>query len=135
MRRALRTTLTAFALLPALAACGVGRAPRTTTTASNGAVELRKDEFLVRVNNSYQGIVDVYAVGRGIVDRLGTASLGSPSTFRVRLTQFPPSTPIQIIARPVGGSGVANSGPLQLSGGEVVEFSVNGLLAGSVLIR
>jgi hypothetical protein len=120
-----------LALVPALGACA-GRTPARTAA---GAAELKQDEILVRVTNTYHGIVDVYAVGSGLVDRLGTVSVGSPSTFRVRLRQFPPASQIQIVARPLGGRNGANSGPLSLWGGEVVEFSVNANLFGSVLIR
>lgn len=135
MTRSIRFTLAALALAPTLAACGAGRgAP--STRADGGEVELRDDEILVRVTNTYHGIVDVYAVGRGLVDRLGTVGVGTPATFRVRLNQFPPSSQVQIVARPLGGGGRnASSGALTLRGGEVIEFNVNGSLFGSVLIR
>lgn len=131
MSRPFRTAV--LALLPALAAC-TGRAP-VRTEASAGEVEVKQDEILVRVTSTYQGIVDVFAVGSGIVDRLGPVSLGRPSAFRVRLRQFPAGAQVQLVARPIGGRGVANSGPLTLSGGELVEFSVGANLFGSVLIK
>ena len=133
MPRPFRLRLAALMLVPALVACA-GRAP-ARTGASDGEVELAEGEILVRVTNTYQGLVDVYAVGSGLVDRLGTVSIGSPSAFRVRLRQFPPGSQIQIVARPLGGRGNANSGPLSLTGGEVVEFNVSANLLGSVLIR
>ncbi|MDF1502036.1 hypothetical protein [Roseisolibacter sp. H3M3-2] len=121
-------------LFPALAACA-GRAPVRTEEASSGEVELRDDEILVRVTNTYQGILDVYAIGSGLVDRLGTVSVGTPGTFRVRLRQFSAAAPIRIVARAIGGGGSANSGPLNLTGGEVVDLTVNANLSAGVLIR
>jgi hypothetical protein len=116
-----------------LAAGCAGRQPHSSS--AGGEVELGAEEVLVRVQNSYSNLVDVFAVSRGVVDRLGTVGIGAPQVFRVPLRQFPPDAQIQIVARPVGGNGTATSGPVSVRPGTVIDFSVSPSLTGSVLLR
>ncbi len=123
--------------LPALAACArrvpVAGAPADSAAAQSG--EAQPQSFTVVVVNGYSGLVDVFAVGGGITDRLGTVSLGTPQTFRVPIGQFPPGTPIQLIATPLGGRGRASSGSLTVRPGETLEFTIGSGLTGSVIVR
>ena len=127
-----RIVATALAPLVAVAACATGR---TTTSSAAGEVEPVRNEVTVRVDNAYSNFVDVYAVGNGIVSRLGTVNVGGPTVFRLRLGSFPPGQQIQLVAVPLAGRGRATSGPLSIEAGEVIDFRVDPLLNGSVLIR
>ena len=138
MSPSFRSTLVLLAAGALLAACTKrvpveGAAPDADSTAAPSAP--RRETFTVVVTNGYQGLVDVFAIGGGITDRLGTVSLGTPQTFRVPLKQFPPGTTIQLVATPLGGRGRASSGALTIRPGETLEFSIGAGLSGSVIVR
>jgi hypothetical protein len=124
--------IAALIALPLATGCA-GRQP--VRESAGGEVDLGAEEITVRVQNSYANLVDVYAVARGVQDRLGTVGLGTGQSFRVPLRQFPPDAQIQIVARPVGGNGSATSGPISVRAGNVVEFIVSPTLTGSVFLR
>ena len=106
-----------------------------STAAPSASATARREMFTVVVTSGYQGIVDVFAIGGGITDRLGSVALGTPQTFRVPLKQFPPGTTIQLVATPLGGRGRASSGALTIRPGETLEFSIGAGLSGSVIVR
>ncbi|GLC27701.1 hypothetical protein [Roseisolibacter agri] len=95
----------------------------------------RGDSFTVVVTNGAPDMVDVFAIGGGITDRLGTVNVGTPQTFRVSLGQFPPGATIQLVATPLGGRGRASSGQLTPRPGETLEFKIGSGLTGSVIVR
>jgi predicted small lipoprotein YifL len=126
-----------LAALPVLAGCArrvpVDGAPADSSAAASS--EAQPTYFTVVAVNGYSGLVDVFAIGGGITDRLGTVSLGTPQTFRVPINQFPPGTPIQLVATPLGGRGRASSGALTVRPGETLEFTIGSGLTGSVIVR
>ena len=95
----------------------------------------RREYFTVVVTNGSQGMVDVFAIGGGITDRLGTVNIGTPQSFRVPLQQFPPGATIQLVATALGGRGRASSGALTPRPGETLEFNIGSGLTGSVIVR
>jgi len=133
-----RSTLVLCAAAALLSAC-TKRVPVEGATADADSTATpsapRREMFTVVVTNGYQGLVDVFAVGGGITDRLGTVALGTPQTFRVPLKQFPPGATIQLVATPLGGRGRASSGALTVRPGETLEFSIGAGLSGSVIVR
>ncbi|MGZ8379249.1 MAG: hypothetical protein ACXWZS_17670 [Gemmatirosa sp.] len=132
-----RLPVVVLAALPLLAGCARrvmvdGASP---DSAAGESAEARPTYFTVVAINGYSGLVDVFAIGGGITDRLGTVSLGTPQTFRVPINQFPPGTPIQLVATPLGGRGRASSGTLTVRPGETLEFTIGSGLSGSVIVR
>ena len=135
MYRRIRLAIVGIAGIPLLAACA-SRSQRVTESAG-GEVDLAESEseVVVRVQNNYLDLVNVYAVARGYSQRLGTVSLGSPATFRFPASRIPADRQMQIIATPIGGNGRATSGAITINGGNVIDFTVGPTLVGSVLVR
>ena len=133
MYRRTRLAIVAIATIPLVASCA-SRSTRVTESAG-GEVDLASSEVIVRVQNNYLDIVTVYAVARGLSQRLGTVSLGSPATFRIAASRIPADRQLQIVATPLGGNGRATSGAITIGGGSVIDFTVGPTLVGSVLIR
>ena len=135
----LRPSFVLLAAVPLIAACAkrvpVAGAEAEGADSTATAAGPRREIFTVVVVNGYSGLVDVFAVGGGITDRLGTVSLGTPQSFRVPLNQFPPGQPIQLVATPLAGRGRATSGPVTVRAGDTIEFTIGPTLGGSVIVR
>lgn len=131
-----RSTLLLLATGALLGACAkrvpVEGAAADSTDAPTAS---RRDYFTVVVTNGSPGMVDVFAIGGGITDRLGTVNIGTPQSFRVPLGQFPPGATIQLVAAALGGRGRASSGALTPRPGETLEFNIGSGLTGSVIVR
>jgi hypothetical protein len=133
VHRRIRPALIAIATVSLVGACASRSKP--VTESAGGEVELADRDVVIRVQNNYLDLVTVYAVSRGLSQRLGTVSLGSPATFRLRAARLPADGQLQIIASPLGGNGRATSGAITVGGGTVVDFTVGPTLVGSVLLR
>ena len=133
MYRRTRLAILVIATIPLVPGCA-SRSERVTESAG-GEVDLASSDVVVHVQNNYLDLVTVYVVARGLSQRLGTVSLGSPSTFRIRASRIPADRQLQIVATPLGGNGRATSGALTISGGTVIDFTVGPTLVGSVLLR
>ena len=84
------------------------------------------DERAVSINvrNNTFSDMKVYAVlESGNPLRLGVVNSLSASTFTATPIMFPTGM-LRVVATPVGGRGVADSGPMQVSGGEQVQFTI-----------
>ena len=136
MPSSFRSTLLLLATGALLGACTkrvpVAGAAADSTDAPKAS---RREYFTVVVTNGSQGMVDVFAIGGGITDRLGTVNIGTPQSFRVPLGQFPPGATIQLVATALGGRGRASSGALTPRPGETLEFTIGSGLTGSVIVR
>ena len=138
MTPSIRSTLLLLAAGALLGACAK-RVPVEGAPAADSAdapqTDPRRDYFTVVVSNGSPGMVDVFAIGGGITDRLGTVNVGTPQSFRVPLQQFPPGATIQLVATAIGGRGRASSGALTPRPGETLEFNIGSGLTGSVIVR
>ncbi len=78
---------------------------------------------LVVQNNNFAD-VDVYVVRDGdATTRLGTVTGESNATFVVEPSLFPTGT-LALVAQPIGGFGAARSGPVSVSPGQTVTFTI-----------
>jgi hypothetical protein len=114
------------AAVPFFAACA---STRTGQAAGDvGAINNARVGVEV-VNDNYADCV-IYAVddaGRAV--RLGTVT--GLSRGNLRLDQSMTYRTIQLVASPIGGNGRAASGPLSISGGQVIEFHIAPVLSQS----
>lgn len=86
---------------------------------------------LVVRNNNFND-VDVYAVSSGLATRLGTVTGNSSATFSLNPTLASP-TDFRIVATPIGGNGRASTGPINVSAGQTIEFTVGPVLSQSTV--
>jgi hypothetical protein len=124
----MRTTrYVVFALLAALSGTSACRSasPYDVNEAQPGNITL-----VVR-NNNYND-VDVYAVSSGLATRVGTVTGNSSATFTLNPTLVGP-TDFRIVATPIGGNGRASTGPLVVSQGQTIEFTVGPVLSQSTV--
>ena len=111
------------ALLLTLAACGHG-----------GADEPKPVDNPVRiqVNNNYALPIEIYAVGSGITQRLGTVHPGMSGSFTV-----PPAllsgNGVELQARPNASERGFSSGEILLAPGTVVDFIISPQLFNSTV--
>lgn len=98
---------------------------------SSGDVSPTVGSIAVTVTNNNLADMDVYAIADGgLPIRLGTVTALSSTTFTARPSMFPTGT-LRLAASPIGGSGVARSGPLLVTGGQSVNFTIQPDLAAS----
>jgi hypothetical protein len=105
----------ALLLSAATAGChrgGFANAP----TGTQGAVGL-----VVQNQNFYD--MDVYVVSEGLATRVGDVTGNSSAQF-VLDPSFFPSNELRVVATPVGGNGRASSGPLSVSPGQTIHFTI-----------
>ena len=124
----MRTTrYVVFALLAALSGTSACRSagPYDVNEAQPGNITL-----VVR-NNNYND-VDVYAVSSGLATRVGTVTGNSSATFTLNPTLVGP-TDFRVVATPIGGNGRASTGPLVVSQGQTIEFTVGPVLSQSTV--
>jgi hypothetical protein len=116
-----------FALLAALSGTGACRSasPYDVNEAQPGNITL-----VVRNNNFND--VDVYAVSSGLATRIGTVTGNSSATFTLNPTLVSP-TDFRIVATPIGGNGRASTGPIIVSQGQTIEFTVGPVLSQSTV--
>lgn len=114
------------------AMCGCAR--HHASTAGDVAPQLSSPATLVVKNNNFADMV-VYALQSGDPIRLGMVTSTSSGTFTLAPSLITPG-PVRIFATPIGGNGRANSGPVTLSGGQTMTFTIQqDLAASSVLVQ
>ncbi len=87
----------------------------------------RPDPIPVQVRNENYLDVNVFVVVNGLSRRLGTVNGNTTQKFNVPWN-FANGQPITITATPIGGSGSASSGALQVGMGQMIDFRVASLL-------
>jgi hypothetical protein len=87
----------------------------------------------VTIHNNSNFTVDVYATSGGSTTQMiGTVSSGQVGTLQLDMSTIA-TGPIQLIAVPLGGRGLARSGPLVLtSGDDSIRFNIQPNLSASV---
>ena len=129
----MKTTCWSAIILSALT-LAVGACARNAAlyeNSANGDVSPMADSVAVTVTNNNFDDMRVYAVtDGGMPIRLGIVTALSSGTFTARRAMFPSGT-LRLVASPLAGSGVARSGPLQVSGGQSVSFTIESNLAAS----
>jgi hypothetical protein len=83
----------------------------------------------VKVRNNGWLDMRVYAVTRGNRWRLGTASTGQLMTVEIPRHLQADIVPLELVAYPIGGSGVATTEELLLSPGDQVDWVLENTLA------
>jgi hypothetical protein len=82
------------------------------------------------VKNDNFSDVDVYVVGSGLPTRVGTVTGHSTARFALSPSQIS-SPDFRVVATPIGGNGRASSGPLIVSPGQTVTFTIGPMLSQS----
>lgn len=120
----------AIATLALLAACG-GR-----TAVDESAQPAPDAPVTVAVHNNAFHDVDIYAIGpSGTVDWVGMVTGNSSATLTLRSLAYT-TGPLRLIARPIGGRGVARTDRLLVHPGAMVEFTVqNNLGLSTAVVR
>lgn len=91
---------------------GFANAPES----AQGAVGL-----VVQNQNFYD--MDIYVVSESVATRVGDVNGNSTARFRLDPSFFP-SNELRVVATPVGGNGRAFSGPLNVSPGQSIVFTI-----------
>ena len=108
--------------------CGCG----STTAGMGTALAPVAGGVTVVVQNQNFADVDVFVVRDGaVVTRLGMVNGESTARFPIDPSLFPTGS-LSLVARPIGGSGVARSGPVLVNGGQTVTFTIQPELAASM---
>jgi hypothetical protein len=79
------------------------------------------------VRNDNFADVDVYVVSAGLPTRVGTVTGNSTARFALSPSIIGPGD-LRVIATPIGGNGRAYSGPLIVSPGQTIEFTIGPVL-------
>ncbi|MEP6730346.1 MAG: hypothetical protein ABJE10_06900 [bacterium] len=106
----------------ALASCRSGNAYDVDTN--------QPDRILLNVKNDNFLDMDIYALSSGLPSRIGTVSGVNSAHFALDPTLYGASD-FRIVATPIGGNGRASSGPLVVSRGQTIEFTIGSRLAQS----
>lgn len=118
-----RTFLVVGALVAGLAACATSpRAVSTRTSTGDVSSPAANAVSLVVRNDNFHD-VDVFAIADGQRTRLGMVTGNKTARFRLDPALFPTGQ-VQIVATPVGAKGVASSGPVNVTPGQTVQFTI-----------
>jgi hypothetical protein len=122
--RHLTTAVVALALCGAVQGCRSG-SPFDEDMTTNTKVHLV-------VKNESINQMDVYAVADGLATRVGT--VGGLATQGFALDQsFYQASDFRIVGTPFGGNGRASTGPIQVSRGQTVFFTIRNTLRASTV--
>jgi hypothetical protein len=118
----------------ALASCLVSAASACRSAGPYDVTQQANTATLVVQNQNFND-VDIYAVAGGLATRIGTVT--GNSTARFGLSEPLYTAPdFRIVATPIGGNGRASTGPLVVSPGQTIEFTVAPVLRmSSVMLR
>ncbi len=78
--------------------------------------------LVVRNDNSYD--MDVYAVADGLATRVGDVNGNATKRFALSSSMYGASD-FRVVATPIGGNGRASTGPIVVSRGSTVYFTVS----------
>lgn len=118
----LRSLTTAVALAVAAGACTAHASPRT------GPLPAERETTVEVTNNNWSDMV-VYVVSSGMRRRLGTINSMSTERLRVPRALVMPGVKVRLMADPIGDSDTFNTGPILVSPGERIEFTIQNHLA------
>lgn len=126
------TTMIASALTLAASACA-GHGARTQDGWSDDGSEESRSIAVVVKNNNYWDM-KVYAVtGSSVPIRIGTVTGNSSIRLTAHPSMFTTGT-LRLVASQIGGREMADSGPLQVVGGQSVTFTIQSQTATSFAI-
>jgi hypothetical protein len=127
-------------LLAAIASLSLALVPGSAAGQDVEKDEARADKTIdrdapitVKVRNNGWLDMRVYAVAHGNRWRLGTAHTGRPLTVEIPRHLQEGIVSLQLVAYPIGGSGVAATGQLLLSPGDQVDWRLENYLAFSTV--
>ena len=109
----------------------------TCACRSNNSYETGQEPDAVGLVVRNEGFVDfdVYAVASGLATRIGTVTGGNTQRFELSSSIYNASD-LRIVGTPMGGNGRASTGPLSVSRGRTIYFTIAPLVsASSVSIR
>jgi hypothetical protein len=116
------TAMIVSALTLSVSACAGNGALGGKSSSEDASPESRSVSVLITNNNYWD--MKVYAiVGSSVPIRLGTVTGVSSARFTAHPSLFPTGT-LRLVASQLGGRDVADSGPLQVSGGQSVAFTI-----------
>jgi hypothetical protein len=130
-----RSMIRARLVLFALAGCFASAASLACRSAGPYDVAQQANSATLVVQNQNFNDVDVYAVAGGLATRIGTVT--GNSTARFGLSEALYNSPdFRIVATPIGGNGRASTGPISVSSGQTIEFTIAPVLRmSSVMVR
>ncbi|MFL5606741.1 MAG: hypothetical protein ACJ8AD_09870 [Gemmatimonadaceae bacterium] len=122
-------------VLLALAGCVASAASSGCRSASPYDEAERTNTVTLVVQNENHTDMNIYAVADGLATRIGRVTGNSTGRFDVSET-FYNASGFRIDATPVVGTGRATTGPLNVSSGLTVQFTIApSLRASSVIVR
>jgi len=126
----MRSRYLSFALIVAVAAAPATACSRAYT--ESGEVSPSGSGLSLHVANDNFLDVDVFAVVDGVSTRIGTVTGSGSHDFSISPTLA--NRDLRIIATPIGGSGRASTGVLNVSRGQEIDFRVGSTLSNSTVI-
>ncbi len=121
----------AGAALEALTAAGCAHSRQSVWAQSATGVAPAARTAALVVQNHNVADLDVFVVGEGgLSTHLGMVPGESTEKFAIDPSLFPTGT-LRVVGAPIGGSGVARSGPLLVDAGQTITFTVEPDLAAS----
>lgn len=87
------------------------------------AVGQQPDAVGLTVRNNNFADVDLWAVADGLATRIGTVNGNSSAQFDLSPSLYGASD-LRIVGTPIGGNGRASSGPLIVSRGQTIMFTI-----------
>ncbi|MEO7082740.1 MAG: hypothetical protein ABI442_00480 [Gemmatimonadaceae bacterium] len=127
----MRSKYLTFALIVAVAAVPATACTRTYQEAGDVAPDAG---LTLHIANENFLDMDVFAVVDGVSTRIGTVTGTGAHDFPLSSTLM--NRDVRIIATPIGGSGRASTGVLNLTRGQEVDFRIASVLSNSsVIIR
>jgi hypothetical protein len=93
------------------------------TPGSVAADVARGTSASVSVVNAYGAPLTIYAIGSGVIERLGTVNQGSNSRWILPAAVLGEGT-IELMAQADNGQPLIRFGPMRLSPGRVVDFTI-----------
>lgn len=116
--------------LAAMLASAAGTSACRSGNAYDVADRQANDVMLVVENQNFTD-VDIYALSSGLPTRIGTVSGGNSTARFVLRPTVTNASDFRLIATPIGGNGRVSSGPLIVSSGRTIKFTIAPNLATS----
>ncbi|MEO5818623.1 MAG: hypothetical protein ABIT20_25365 [Gemmatimonadaceae bacterium] len=91
----------------------------------------KADDVMLTVENQNFYDVDIYALSSGLATRIGTVTGGNSTARFVLNPTITSSSDFRLVAAPIGGNGRASSGPLLISPGRTIMFTITPSLRSS----